>query len=301
MSTVQKVFVVLVFALAVTFTGLSLQMLSTEQKWKEKFVKKEEEMKEAVDDLTKKLNDAKLNIKDLEKIKMEHEREVKRLDEENEKLKADNQSKAGEISTLRQNEMKLRDQVDTLTAQVKDYRDKLDAKTTEFNKEKKRAEDLVKLYHFKQDELADIIAEYNELNASHKTLKENYRRTEEKLQVSQHLLKVWKKKYNIEQEIIDPGMTKPPIPIEGKVVAVTKEKETGYDKLVMLSVGKQDRVKKGYEFIIYRGDKYICTVVVQKVFDDSSVSSVIPESVNRNERGERMQVKQYDSASTEVF
>ena len=53
MSTVQKVFIVLVFALAVTFTGLSLQMLSTEQHWKDQFVAKEKDEKEYVCDLYK--------------------------------------------------------------------------------------------------------------------------------------------------------------------------------------------------------------------------------------------------------
>jgi Ca-activated chloride channel family protein len=89
--------------------------------------------------------------------------------------------------------------------------------------------------------------------------------------------------------------------IDGKVVAATKDKKTGYDKLVMLSVGKQDGVKKGYEFILYRGTTYICTVVVQKVFDDSCVCSVIPESINRDKNGKPMDINQYDRASTEVF
>ena len=69
----------------------------------------------------------------------------------------------------------------------------------------------------------------------------------------------------------------------------------------MLSVGRQDKVKVGFEFVIFRGEKYICKVVIKKVFEDSAVGMVIPESVARDDRNEILRVKQYDSASTRVF
>jgi hypothetical protein len=221
------------------------------------------------------------------------------LTEKNNDLMAEVKKREGEITDLRQTERKLRDQVDTLQAQNKDYKDKLDAKTTDYLKEKKRAEDLVKLYHFKQDELAEVIAGYNELKSKHKSLLQNYKQSEEKLRVSRHIIKTWKKKYNIEDEPY--GVAVPPGVIEGKVVAISKNEETGHDEIVMLSIGRQDKVKVGYEFVIFREETYICKVVVKKVFDDSAVAMVIPESVNMDEDGKPLRVKQYDSVSTQVF
>ncbi|MFC1479026.1 hypothetical protein ACFL6F_00365 [Planctomycetota bacterium] len=298
MSTVQKVFIVLVFALAVTFTGLSLQMLSTEQYWKDQFVAKETEFAEYKTETDNKINDLEGQIAVLEKTKTENLAQLKVLQEKNNSLMADNQKKDGQITDLRQTERKLRDQIDTLQAQNKDYKDKLDAKTSDYLKERKRAEDLVKLYHFKQDELAEVIAELNELKAKHKSLLQNYKQSEEKLRVSRHIIKTWQKKYNIEEEIIG---SVPVEVIEGKVVAISKNKESGHDELVMLSVGRQDKVQVGFEFVIFRGETYICKVVIKKVFEDSAVGMVIPESVARDDRDETQRVKQYDSASTQVF
>lgn len=299
MSTVQKVFIVLVFALAVTFTGLSLQMLSTEQHWKEQFREKEKEFAEYKKETDETISDLNQAIAVLEKTKTENLAEIKVLKEKNNDLMAENQKREGEITDLRQTERKLRDQVDTLQAQNKEYKDKLDAKTNDYLNEKKRAEDLVKLYHFKQDELAEVIAELNQLKGKHKSLLQNYKQSEEKLRVSRHIIKTWQKKYNIEDEPIRTAV--PPGVIEGKVVAISENKETGQDELIMLSVGRQDKVKVGYEFVIFREETYICKVVVKKVFDDSAVAMVIPESVNRDDRGDMMRVEQYDSASTRVF
>jgi len=300
MSTVQKVFVVLIFTLAATFTGLSLQMLSTEQHWKEKFRDKEKELAEYKKETDAKIKDLETKITSLEKKQTELEAENKTLQENLNNSEERNQRQAKEISDLRQTERVLRNQITDLQKQNKDYKDKLDAKTADFIKEKKRAEDLVKLYHFKQAELADVISELNELKQKHASLLEVYRKNEEELRVAKELLDIWKKKYHIEEEGIG-GRALPVKPIEGKVLAVTKSKETGLNEIVMLSVGRQDDVKVGYEFVIYRGETYICKVVVKEVFEDSAVAMVIPESVNRDEQGNLLEVKQYDSASTKIF
>jgi len=84
--------------------------------------------------------------------------------------------------------------------------------------------------------------------------------------------------------------------ISGKVVAVSLNEDTGSDELVMLSAGRQKSVKRGYRFTISRNNIQICVVEIMKVFDDSSVGKVIPDSVSKDESGKMMRVKQYDNA-----
>ena len=38
--------------------------------------------------------------------------------------------------------------------------------------------------------------------------------------------------------------------------------------IYILSVGKKDGVEAGYEFTVYRGNEYISTIVVDKVFEN---------------------------------
>lgn len=62
----------------------------------------------------------------------------------------------------------------------------------------------------------------------------------------------------------------PAQPIHGKVLAVRREVN-----LVMLSVGREDGVKKGYRFTIYRDQKYIGKVEIEKVFTDMSSARIL--------------------------
>ena len=64
--------------------------------------------------------------------------------------------------------------------------------------------------------------------------------------------------------------------------------------LVMLSVGAEDGVKKGYRFTISRGERYIGKVEVEKVFDDMSSAKILADWT-------KGPIKENDDASTRVF
>lgn len=67
-------------------------------------------------------------------------------------------------------------------------------------------------------------------------------------------------------------LLKPPPPIDGEVVAYDEP-----TRLVLLSVGRQDKVAEGYEFTIYRGTRFIARVKVEKVLPDLCGARVIFE------------------------
>ena len=50
----------------------------------------------------------------------------------------------------------------------------------------------------------------------------------------------------------------------------------------MLSIGKEENVQEGQEFIIFRENKYICKVRVEKIMNDMAPARVIPSSWNTN-------------------
>ncbi len=59
----------------------------------------------------------------------------------------------------------------------------------------------------------------------------------------------------------------PPVPTIDARVAAVKSNVT--PELVLLSVGSDDKVEKGFHFSIYRGTKFVGKVVVEKVLSDS--------------------------------
>ena len=81
----------------------------------------------------------------------------------------------------------------------------------------------------------------------------------------------------------------PEAAIEAKVLDVRPEID-----LVMLSVGSLDGVKEGYRFTIYRGERYIGKVEVEKVFADMSSAKILADWTKEP-------IKENDDAATRVF
>lgn len=66
------------------------------------------------------------------------------------------------------------------------------------------------------------------------------------------------------------------------VVAAVRNDNAGQQAFVMLSIGQETGVQEGQEFIIYRDNKYICKVRVEKIMNDMAPARVIPSSWNTN-------------------
>ncbi len=80
-----------------------------------------------------------------------------------------------------------------------------------------------------------------------------------------------------------------PEPIRAKVIAPRPDA-----KLVMLSVGSDDGVKKGYRFTVYRNDQYIGKVEVVKVFNDMCSAKVLkPWTKGRIREGDEVATRVY--------
>ena len=78
--------------------------------------------------------------------------------------------------------------------------------------------------------------------------------------------------------------------IPSRVLAVDKDVN-----LVMLSVGRNDGVKKGYQFSIYRGDKYVGKVRVEKVYDDMCAGVILPQYKSD------LNIQEGDDANTKLY
>ena len=103
------------------------------------------------------------------------------------------------------------------------------------------------------------------------------------------------------KETVQTEKKEPATPLKCEVVTVATDNDTKEVKSVMLNVGRDKNVKRGNEFYIYRGKTYVCSVVVQKVFDTSVVCSIIAESVNKDKKGNRLEPQKGDQASNKIF
>ncbi len=80
------------------------------------------------------------------------------------------------------------------------------------------------------------------------------------------------------------------------VVAAVRANPQGQQEFVMLSIGKEEGIQEGQEFIIYRDSKYICKVRVEKIMNDMAPARVIPSTWNTNS----LTIQQGDQAANRL-
>jgi len=81
------------------------------------------------------------------------------------------------------------------------------------------------------------------------------------------------------------------------VVAAVRRNPQGQQDLVMLTVGADEGVQEGMEFIIYRSNQYVVKVRAERVMGDMVACRVIPDTWNT--RG--VEIKQGDLAQNRLF
>lgn len=64
------------------------------------------------------------------------------------------------------------------------------------------------------------------------------------------------------------------------VVAAINVNNSGQQDLVMLTVGKEEKVEEGMEFIVFRQNQYIVKVRAEKILNDMVACRVIPQTWN---------------------
>lgn len=75
-------------------------------------------------------------------------------------------------------------------------------------------------------------------------------------------------------------------PLDGFITAVSKKLP-----LVMISLGSDDSVQKGYQFTVFRGSSYIGTIVIEDVYKDASAARIIKDKT-------RQAIQKGDSVTT---
>ncbi len=73
-------------------------------------------------------------------------------------------------------------------------------------------------------------------------------------------------------------------PLDGEVVAVSDDVP-----ILMLSIGSDQGVEKGYQFTVYRGNKFVGRVIVEEVYKEMSEAKIIRDmTVEKPKKGDKV-------------
>lgn len=257
MSVVAKILVVLNLFLAIGFLGASATFLGVQENYKVQLAETSTKMQGEIDDLT--TQKQSLGQKLSEALSISAEKQAN-----NEGLTAQLETQEQATRTMKESHNQLLGQHERMSQTVKDLQSTIDSLNADKNRlieekdsalgEKRDAVDAKNNAVTEQKRLENEILGLQDQVAE---LEVRLVATAAQLEKTDLVVALYKEAYG---EMAD-NLGKPAI--EASVSGVNNDLN-----IVLLSVGRDDKVQAGYEFTIYRNNEYVATVVVDKVEKD---------------------------------
>jgi hypothetical protein len=294
MSTTVKVFIVLNLLLALAFMFVQMTLYATRENWKRRW--NEETTFFALENkaLAQKVADesyAKIvsqalvtsqasQMTDLGNTIKKQSLELAEKDKAAQALSLTNSKNDEVINALREDTRTL-----ATTLQL----------TRDSNNEKTHIAQVARAVAFQLNvKLAEVEDDYNNSTTALTQREEELTKAKKIISQTTAQLAIVKERYpKIYAEVAD---EKASASFLNGVVAAVRLNPQGQQDLVMLTIGKGDKVEEGVEFIIYRGNTYIVKVRAVKLLNDMVACQVIAESWN----DAKLQIQQGDLASNRL-
>ena len=273
MSTVSKILVVVVLVLAVIFCGIQLALFAQRANWRALYetatqtaLRDKAELQGKIDKLT---TDIAAKSNELVSYKADKEGlagQVANLTADLQEAK----SRATQQEALAKEKedalAALQEKVDNMVREIQSLNEKMRRDAQDLLETRREHERVVNQLTALRDKNNDLLIKLKSTQRELEASKSDV----EKLTFS---LKKYAQKFG--ENVIE---VKSKEIVRANVLAVSNE--SGY---VMLSVGKDDKVEAGDEFIIHRGDVYLCKVRVVNTYPDSCAAKVITETLASKE------------------
>jgi chromosome segregation ATPase len=263
MSTLTKLFIILVLVAAVGKLGIDVALYAMRMDFKDKWIReannlyqtkrilneKLAEKEEELSNISADLKEKSLKIKELEGVLSKKDEAIKAKEDAIQKLQLEKQELSTRNKELSSDLKKIKDEMAELAKWLERYKkEKEDAIA--------RADSASQKLLYLEQEKSILQREFEELQKMIVDLRR------ENLKLSGIIEEL--RKRNVPLEGVEPAK-----PINGKVLAVSEKAQ-----LVILNITKEDGLKAGMELTVFRGNKFIATVVVDKVRKDHSVARI---------------------------
>jgi hypothetical protein len=263
MSLLAKVFVVIQTILVLAYMGVSATLYQHKRDWRSSYAKLRERYSVATQRASKEIEALRQTVKSKAEFVQVKEGEVRQLKDQL-AIQLTITRDAGakflleqkRYDDLNRNFESTNANLNQAQKDLTSSRGRNDELTTNLEQANKRRE-------VAEGQVARLIQLNAEVQKNLGDLRQSYADTRKALR-DKELLIAMAEEQGVNFQRLLPG---PPVPpIDGKVAAV---KDDMNPPLVLLSVGSDDKVEKGFHFSIYRNSEFVGKVVVEKVLKDS--------------------------------
>ena len=270
MSLLAKIFVVVVTVLSLVFLGVQATLFYHSTDWRDAYERLQGRMKLVVEEKQNEIVAVQSQVKDLDKTIEQLNSsvaQIKTVSKAAESALADKsaelQRQVSQYSNLETAHKTLASAAEEKDKQIKEYTGRISQledslKTAQNEKELAEAQ------------VARVTSIKTTLEKDLAEVRKDYTASKQKVLDMQLVMD------ELERQGVPIGTLvvnhKPVPPINGKVAGVRTDTQPA---LVLVTVGKDDKVEKGFAFTVYRGSTFVGKVVVEKVMADSAGCRVL--------------------------
>jgi myosin heavy subunit len=278
-------FVFLNLVLSIVYIGIAGTLLAQKVDYKEKWKTQKKENDKEISMRDQKIADVTAQLEDLKKEKATRSRELATAKKTNDDYREQTSLLQEENGKQDARLANVEDNLKTISQEIKE-KDEANKRLRKENEEMRgKADDAEKEKEQALDDKARLEEEMSQAKNLITSLEKELNKSKSDLEESKILIDS-ARSAGVDFEAIH----SPEAPVDGKVMTVSNEVN-----LVMISVGADDGVKKGYHFTVYRGSLYIGQIVIEDVFKDMSSARMKLETMAKSQ-----QVLEGDNVSTRI-
>ncbi len=283
MSNIAKIFIVINFVLSILFLGFAATLLSQKWDYRQMYLEtsyrhelQKQRLEENLRESANRLKSLNETIVEAKKTTKETKEENIRLSKENDELKRKNQEYSTTLASIGADIREINNRLDK-------KEDQITALESAKNEQQKIAEEAKKAKEEAQDEQQRMEIQLSNLNGELADKEKQLQLAGKELLEARQIIRAVR-----EAGINIPSLFKKSKPLDGTIIAVSNEVP-----LVMISLGTDEGVEKGYQFTVYRGSQFIGQIVVEEVYKDMSAARVVKQMTVKS-------VQKGDSITTRI-
>jgi hypothetical protein len=288
-NTLSKVFVIVNVVFAIAFCFMTLTLYAKRVDFKDKWRQEEDKHRRTKDDMQAKLDDRDTKITALDKALDQARSHVRELTEHNAELQENLLETKDKYFETNKERTLLMERTEAMRAELQRRHDDIDRMHRIILKQQQALEVAKANLRNAMNQRMEMENELNNTRQQLVAVQKEKARLERDLHHHSWIIDTLIEHGVPVQDLVFGSEREPTEPVEGKVLAVRPDVN-----LVMLSVGDDDGVKPGYTFTVYRSDRYVGKVKVEKVFSDMSSAKILTEYT-------KDEIRENDDAATRVF
>jgi septal ring factor EnvC (AmiA/AmiB activator) len=294
MSLALRIFIVLTLVMTLAFMFVQMTLFATRENWKRRWDTETKalsvELKQATQMVASESTGrvrAEVQVASLQNERLSDQAKVKELEGQITERAAKIQNLERDLQLARTDFNAMKEDYETQSKSLNMVRQR--------NGELTNIASVARAVAFNLNvKLAEIEDDLNNLQTEHTRSLENFEKVSTELKQANAFVAQTREKFPKVYDALKDE--KGSVAVMHGVVAAVRNNPQGQQEFVMLSIGKEEGIQEGQEFIIYRDSKYICKVRIEKVMNDMAPARVIPSSWNTNS----LTIQQGDQAANRL-